>query len=223
MIYLQTLGITIFVFAASAILSIILTLNYLKSRQLSAVFWSAGMWLFAVSVFLEILFAYGFFSEALIELYLFLTALLVQLLSFGSFVLWRGHRARVYYGIYSVVTEVALIASLLMTTTGNIIKTGVVSGTLPLPVTVASVLITFPAAIILVLVAAITFRKTKKYKMLSIIIGTIVVAIAGTLYIASFPSFLYIAELIGILLLWLGFVNFSFLFKHIEVKSRVNS
>jgi hypothetical protein len=56
---------------------------------------------------------------------------------------------------------------------------------------------------------AVSYRKTRNKKLLSIIAGVIVVSIAGTLYIVAFPAFLYYAELAGIALLWLGFVDFK--------------
>ncbi len=65
---------------------------------------------------------------------------------------------------------------------------------------------TFPAAILLILIAAISYKKKRNYKMLSIIIGVIIVAMAGTLYIVEIPVFLYYSEFIGILLLWYGFI-----------------
>ena len=57
------------------------------------------------------------------------------------------------------------------------------------------------------MIAAISYKRTRSKKMLSIIAGVIVVSIAGTLYIASFPEFLYFSEFIGILLLWAGFFD----------------
>ncbi|MDE1870492.1 MAG: hypothetical protein KGH71_05965, partial [Candidatus Micrarchaeota archaeon] len=67
---------------------------------------------------------------------------------------------------------------------------------------------TFPAATVLVIVAAMGYRRTRSLKMVSIIAGVVVVSVAGTLYIASFPSFLYYAEFAGMLLLWMGFYDF---------------
>jgi hypothetical protein len=44
-----------------------------------------------------------------------------------------------------------------------------------------------------------------------------------TLYIAAFPAFLYYAEFIGILLLWMGFVDFKTLMVKKGVRQVVNS
>ncbi|MEM3426614.1 MAG: hypothetical protein QXI42_12560 [Thermoproteota archaeon] len=75
------------------------------------------------------------------------------------------------------------------------------------------VLGTFPAAAVIIIFAALSYRQRHSLKMLSIIAGIIIVSIAGTLYIASFPEFLYYSEFICILFLWLGFFNFGLLKK----------
>jgi hypothetical protein len=97
---------------------------------------------------------------------------------------------------------------LFATNVGNVIENYVVYGTLPLSVVVSSSLITFPAAVVLIATAALTYRKSKNYKMLSIIAGVVTVSIAGSLYIVQFPAFLYYSEFAGILFLWLGFFSF---------------
>lgn len=91
---------------------------------------------------------------------------------------------------------------------GNILSSRVVYGSLPLPVVIASSIITFPAAVILVVIAIISYRRSRNAKMVGIILGTLVVSIAGSLYIAAFPPPLYYSEFSGIILLWLGFVDF---------------
>ncbi len=200
------------IFVLSAILSIFLTANYYRSRKSPFIFWSAGMWAFSAGVLLEIVFSAGIFSQGLIKVYLFLVAELVLLLSLGSMMLLHSKYGPIYY-IYSAVMSIYLILSLYLYRIENIISNYVVFGPLPLQVVISSSLITFPAAVVLVLIAILTYRKTREKKMISIIAGVIIVSIAGTLYIASFPAFLYFAEFIGILLLWAGFFDPSMIRK----------
>lgn len=218
----EVLAVTVFVFAASTVLSLIISSNYIQSGKRSFIFWASGMWLFAFAALLEILFAAGTYSEVLIDLYLFLVAVLVQLLSAGSLLLLNSATASRIYGVYALVADAALAFALISGTTGNIILNGVVYGSLPVEVIAASSAITFPAAAILVAVSIISFRRKRTWKMLSIISGTVVVSAAGALYIASFPSFLYVAELAGIILLWAGFVDFSRIFSFVGVKKHVH-
>ncbi len=196
---------TIVIFALSAVLAFYLTVN---GRSISTRFWSSGMWMFALGVFLEVIFAYGIYSQFLIKLYLLVVALVVELLAMGSINLTGKRVLIVAYYAYSVVSTLSLVLSLVYSDIGNIITNFVVYGSLPVSVVVTSSIVTFPAAAILIAVAAISYRKKHSYKMLSIIAGTLIVSVAGTLYIAQFPAFLYYAEFFGVLFLWLGFFDF---------------
>ena len=199
---------TVSIFVLAAILAAFLTQNYLQRHSRSYLFWSIGLWLFALSVLEELLFSAGYFGESLIKSYLGLAALLVEFLALGSIQLVKSSRVRTAYYAFCIVSTVALGFFLGSETIGeSIIVNYVVSGVPPLSIVTISSVITFPAAIVLVLMAALSYRKTKSPKMLSIIAGVVIVAIAGSLYIAQFPAFLYYSEFIGILLLWLGFFN----------------
>jgi hypothetical protein len=220
--YVSVLLATGFIFVASSLLSVLLTVNYFRKSFRSYAYWSAGMWLFAFASFLEILFSLGIYNAGLIDAYLFSVAILVQLLSLGSLALMSRIRLFNAYVGYSVAADAALLVSLFLFPVGNVLTSGVVYGLLPLAVTIMSSVITFPAAVILIVVAAISYRSRGDRKMLSIIAGTIVVSIAGTLYIAAYPAFLYYAEFIGIILLWLGFIDFRFILHNSEVNKVVN-
>ncbi len=192
----------------STLLALYMTGSYARSKAKSSMFWSIGLWLFVMGIVEEIVFANGIYFSFLIKSYLFIVALLVEVLAMGSLQLLGSKSARNAYYAFSLAASIFLLYSLVVSSIGNIITTYVVFGPLPLMVTIASVIVTFPAAILLVMTAAITYRKTSSSKMISIIAGVIIVSIAGTLYIVSFPAFLYISEFIGILLLWFGFYTF---------------
>ncbi|MCW1291569.1 MAG: hypothetical protein QXL76_00360 [Candidatus Rehaiarchaeum fermentans] len=199
----------------SIILALLMSLKYNKNRSKTYLFWSAGLWAFTISVFLEILFALGIYNEFLISTYVFLVALLVELLALGSIQFFPKF-VRIYY-IFCLLSTLALIISLFFVNIGNIIQNYVVYGALPLVTTIISSIITFPAAAIIIISAILTIKRTGKYKdssvkfkkrvqMISIIIGVLFVSLAGTLYIASYPELLYWSEFGGIVLLWIGFI-----------------
>ncbi|KQB35609.1 hypothetical protein, partial [Acidiplasma aeolicum] len=157
------------------------------------------------SVFLELLMAAGIFSRFLIDLYLFLVAILVDFLAMGSFALFGNKKYLNYYYLYTGLASIFLLITLIIYPVGKIIIHHIVFGPLPLMVVVSSSFVSFPAAFFIILIAALSYKKSRNIKLLSIIAGVIVVSIAGTLYIAAIPVFLYYAEFIGILLLWIGF------------------
>jgi len=197
---------TIIIFLLSAGLTFLILRKYLKTRKLNLFYWSSGLVVFTLAVLLEILMANKIYSRLIIDIYLFLVAILVQFLALGSFALYNNKRFLSYYYIYSILATIFIIATLVFEPVGDIIKMHIVYGVLPLGVTISSSFVTFPAAFFIILIAAISYKKFKNKKLLSIIAGVIIVAIAGTLYIAAIPVFLYYAEFIGILLLWIGFM-----------------
>ena len=202
---------TIIIFILSAVLAASLSAEFMRGRKRSHLFWSAGMWLFAVTVLFEVIFAYGFYSALLIDAHLLLVAVLVELLALGSMELTGNSAAKWAYGAFCIAATAFLAYALATSAVGNVIASYVVFGALPLLVVEASSIATFPAAAILIIVAGVGYARRRNPKMLSIIAGTVVVSIAGTLYIAAVPEFLYIAEFAGIVLLWLGFFDFSVL------------
>ncbi len=212
-------GTTVFVSVASLILALFMTRNFTSTHGKSQLFWSIGLWLFFIDALLEILFAIGAADQVLFDIYLFTVAILVQSLSIGSILLLKKPIYNRIYSIFSVVADVLLAITLVIFPTGNILVGGIVAGVLPLAVIIMSSIISFPAAIILIATAIISFRKTSNKKMISIIIGTIIVSVAGSLYIVSFPETLYYAELLGIIFLWSGFFNFNSIIRKKEVKN----
>ena len=202
---LESLAITTIVFLLSLALTLVLTRSYFRGRKPSVMFWSAGMWTFTIGVLLEMMFALNISPEPLIALYLFLVAVLVELLALGSIQLIGSNVIKRAYYTFCVITTAFIAYSLLSTNITNFIKDYIAYGNPPLLVIVSSSLVTFPAAVVLIAVAVKSYMRTRSYKMLSIIAGVIIVSIAGTLYIASFPSILYAAEFVGIVLLWIGF------------------
>ena len=187
-------------------LAIIMSYRYIRKPSKPLLYWSTGMWFFVIGVLLEVIFAFGIYSEFLIALYLFVVVMVVESLAIGSMQLIKSIKLKSSYYLYSIITTVLLAYSLYASNIGNVITNHIVFGVLPIFIVITSSIVTFPAAAILIAIAAISYLHRHSAKMLSIIAGVVVVSVAGTLYIAAIPAFLYYSEFIGILLLWLGFI-----------------
>ncbi len=214
---------TVVILILSLGLTLIISANYIKKRQSNLLSWTAGLWVFTISVALEVVFSLGYETGFLIKSYLILVAILVELLALGSVLLLKKRKFTLYYGIFMVLSTAFILYSAAVSSIGDIITHGVVFGVIPILISVSSIIITFPAAIILILISGISYKKTRNPKLLSIIVGVIVVSVAGTLYIVEFPAFLYYAEFVGILLLWIGFVDFSVLKQIFRNKSMAST
>ena len=195
----------IIILLLTAGLTSVIFMKYQKNHGLHLLYWGLGLLVFVISVFLELLMAAGIFSRFLIDLYLFLVAILVDFLAMGSFALFGNKKYLNYYYLYTGLASIFLLITLILYPVGRIIIHHIVFGPLPLMVVISSSFVSFPAAFFIILIAALSYKKSRNIKLLSIIAGVIVVSIAGTLYIAAIPVFLYYAEFIGILLLWIGF------------------
>ncbi len=187
-------------------LTIVMTKRYLKSRIRPLLFWSGGMWFFTLGVLIELIFSFGYYNILVGDLYLLFVSIIVEMLAMGSVQLLKSRKASISYGAFMFASTAILLASLLTSNIKDIVEHYIVFSVLPLTVVLSSSLVTFPAAILLIAIAVVSYRKKKSYKMISIIIGVLVVSVAGTLYIAEIPVFLYYSEFIGILLLWYGFI-----------------
>jgi len=198
---------TLLITLLSGLLSILLYFNYNEKKNLSYLFWSAGLAFFAIGTFLEALFAYGIYSQILAKLYLFVATLLVLLLGEGSALAIKNRIVTYTFTIFAIASTLFMLYALSVSTVGNLIVNYIVYGMPPFYIILASSIATFPAAIMIIASAIISYKHTHSIKMLSIIAGVIIVSIAGTLYIAQFPVLLYYAEALGIVLLWLGFYS----------------
>ncbi len=204
---LEAIVATIIVTFFAAVLAILMTQSYLKNRKRSHMFWSLGLWVFVLSAFLEILFALNIYSAILMAAYLYSVVILVQLLSLGSIQLISSKRIINSYTIFTAIVAVVALISVIVGPIKNLIVNYIVFGQPTLFIVVASSLAVFPAAVVLIWVAAIGYKHTRSNKMLGIIAGVFIISIAGTLYIVYFPSVLYIAELLGVFLLFYGFYS----------------
>ena len=187
-------------------LSVTITKRYIIKRHASLIFWASGLWLFSIGVLMELIFAFGAYSDGMMKAYLLIVAVLVELLALGSVQLARSKLIKQVYYAFVIASTAFLTYSVLESSMNSMIVDYVVAGQPPALITIASTLVTVPAAIMLVAFAYVSYRARKDIRMLSIIAGVIVVSISGALYVVQYPAFLYLAEVIGIGLLWYGFV-----------------
>lgn len=187
-------------------LTLIMSKRYFKVKSKSLLFWSSGMWAFTIGVLLELVFAFNYYNSGLIKFYLFIVTVIVEFLAMGSVQLLKNKKYTNIYSGFMIITTLLAAVVISISKISNIILSYIVYGILPLSVVLVSSLITFPAAIILAVIAIKSLIKKRSSKMMSILLGVIVVSVAGSLYIVEIPVFLYYSEFIGILLLWYGFM-----------------
>jgi hypothetical protein len=206
-----SLAITASIVALSAVaffLSAAVLRRFLRQRQLYHLYWGVGLFLVFVTLAQEAALYGGFWSQLLIRSYLVLVALLVGVLSLGSAELslprvWK----KVWFGYIAVACLALGVIGAFCSVSPSIVVTGVVSGVPSPPVLVASSLVTIPGAALLILSSLYGALREKRYHLLYITFGTVIISASGALYLVAFPVSLYYAEFLGIALLFLGFVK----------------
>ena len=192
----------------SLLLAAFLLRRYVQGHRPSYLYWGIGILLVVVTLAQEVALYTGVWSQLLIRSYLVLVALLVGLLSLGSAeISLAGRYKGVWFGYIGVASLAVTIVGVVTPVPSSILYEGVVWNLPPIAIVVASSLLTIPGAMLLIVASLYGAWKQKRLELLYITVGTIIISVSGSLYIVSFPTTLYFAEFVGVVLLFLGFVK----------------
>lgn len=198
------------IFLVNAALAMLLTRFYLKDRSISSLIWGAGMRFFAIAALLELLFAFGVYSGFLAKVYLFAIAMPLLIFSIGHMQFAKSKKVKQYYYYYCIVIAFAFLYIVSTANFGSIFQQYAVYGAMPIAVTALSLLIGISACIVLAAVAIGYYSVKRKWRMLAVIPGAALFLLNNALHLAALsPALLYYYQLLGIMLLWLGFVGFA--------------
>ena len=203
-------GISLFLLAFVTLLLSVIVMRKYRGGLNSYLWWGSGIFLGFVTIVQETFIYFGYWSQLLIQSYIFMVALLVALLSIGSVNLMKSGWVRATWLGYMILMTIATAYFAFTTTVSqSVVTKGVILGALPIYDIIFSTLVTAPAATAVIVLALYSTYKTKKLGTLFIAAGGIVISIAGTLFILrSFPVTLYYSEFVGVFLLFIGFIEF---------------
>ncbi|MEM3851378.1 MAG: hypothetical protein QXP70_00035 [Methanomassiliicoccales archaeon] len=198
--------------SASLILLSALTLYlsvYLLSRwrrRRANVWWGVALFIGFLSILDETLLYAGFWGEHLIQSFIFLSALLVGLLSLGSISSAGSYWFRAGWLSYVAIISIALaFFSFTQHISRSILSSGVVIGNPPFYDVLFSSLLTVPGACAIALFSLVEARRNHKPSLYLIFAGVVVISFAGFLFVLrEFPVTLYYSEFAGLLLIFFG-------------------
>lgn len=191
-----------------AVLSVRGLLRYYHQRIPSQLMWGAGLALAAGAMAIETIVYAGVASSALLQMYVFLSAAIVGVLSLGATRILQSPRLERTYQLYTVATlAIVAIACALVPLPDSMVAGGIILGNPPLLLIGLSSLVTVPATVVLLAATVVSLRRTRRWQTLLMAAGAVILGAGGALYIASFPIALYYAEFLGIFLLFLGLMS----------------
>jgi hypothetical protein len=183
--------------------------QWLGRRRPYQLAWSVGLSLYAVAAFTQFLAeAYGW-SVPVYKVYYLVAAPLVAVLGIGSVFLVH-RRAGIGFALYTAVVFVGFAAAIVGATvnTDALASPIPVAGTaLPDNVRIFSPLFTVPGSVALIGVAAYSYWRSRLSFNLWIGIGALIVAAGGSLARFNISWALYIGELVGIAVMFEGFLR----------------
>jgi hypothetical protein len=184
-------------------------LEYARKRLRTQLMWASGLACAAGAMAVEAVVYLGYVSSPILEVYVFLSAAIVGILSLGATRILQRPRVEHGYTLYIVGTTALVgVASLLTPLSGSsMVTAGIITGDPPLTLLLFSSLVTGPATVVLLAASYLSLRRSWRWQTLLMIAGAVILGAGGTLYIASFPVALYYAEFLGIILLFLGLVS----------------
>lgn len=191
----------------SAVFACLVFRQWLSRRKAYQLAWGLGLALFTVAALSQFLAeAYGW-SDGIYRLYYYVSAPLVAVLGVGSAFL-VNRKLGVAFALYTVVLGIGF-AWVVFTAPVNAaaLRQSIPAGTgFPGSVRIWSPLFTIPGSILLIGIALLSYWRSRLAFNLAIAAGAIVAAGSGSLASLNVTWVLYIGELVGIALMFWGFV-----------------
>lgn len=198
----------------STIISLIFTVwifaRYLSNKKSKNLFWGTGL-LFMTLAFASSFFAdYYSWSVNLYKIYNFSAAVLVLLLGLGTIYIFNNRKFRLYSSVYSLaVIIIFTVANFTASINASALSS---SNVMPAYVTGLSMLLVIPGAIALILGAfysAYRLRHTKNAVLYNSLIGigALIFSAVGSAALANNYSVYYSGQMIGVILMFLGFLK----------------
>ena len=192
----------------SAIFAVLVFRQFLGRRAPSHLAWSLGLAMYALASFMQLLAELNGWSATAYKVYYVTAASLVAVLGIGS-VLFVHRRLGVAFAIYTAVVSVGFLAVTVpaevdLAALATAIPTG---AAMPSIVRTFSPMFTIPGSIGLIGVSGLSYWRTRRPFALWMGAGAAVVAAGGLLARYQVPWALYAAELIGIAMMFWGFLQ----------------
>lgn len=194
--------------------------QYLRRRGVHQLIWSCALLIFSFAAFCEFYSEVWGWTALLYRFYYVAAASLVAYLGLGTvYLIWKRRVGNIFLGIFLALTLAMLVVALLSPVDLAALSTrGVTTAgkAMPAQVRLFSPLHTIPGTLALVggaLYSAYRFwgkRERLAYRIsanILIAVGALVIAAAGGLARAGLTLWLYPAEMVGIVLMFVGFLQ----------------
>lgn len=197
--------------AISLVFAYLLWRQFATRRKVYQALWAISFILFAVATFAE------FYSElagtwpvGIYRFYYWSAAALVGFMGAGSFYLLPNKRlAHVFLAFIVVVAAIMMVQvmSAEVNTEAFVAGRTVAGKAMPRSVRIFSPLLTVPGGLSLIGIAVISWLRTRAAFNLLIALGGVVISAAGGAARFGSPEYLYLGEILGLVIIFFGFLK----------------
>ena len=182
--------------------------QYSQRKKIYQFIWGTGLLIFSFTTLLEFISEIYGWTIPLYRVYYVLIASLVAILGLGTVYLFNRRTGR-YLTLYFAVVIVALIILTLNAEvdTGKLKERTVGGSAMPASARMISPFLTIPGSIALIGGALYSWYMTQRNYNLFIAIGALLVASGGGLSRFGMEWALYILELLGVAVMYIGFIK----------------
>ncbi len=182
--------------------------QYSKRKRIYQFIWGTGLLIFSATTLFEFISEIYGWNIPLYRAYYISIATLVAVLGLGTVYLFSTRAGRYLTVYFAAVIAVLIISTLNANIDSEKMMQGAIGGSaMPAYVRIVSPFLTIPGSIALIGSALYSWYLTRKNYNLLIATGALLVASGGSLSRAGIEWALYILELLGIAVMYIGFIK----------------
>ncbi len=182
--------------------------QYSKRRKIHQFIWGTGLLIFSFTTLFEFISEIYGWNIPMYRAYYVLIASLVAILGLGTVYLFNRRAGRYLTLYFAVVTTVLIILTLNAQVDTEKLKERTVGGSaMPANVRIISPFLTIPGSIALIGGALYSWYVARRNYNLFIAIGALLVASGGGLSRFGMEWALYMLELLGVAVMYIGFIK----------------
>lgn len=182
--------------------------QYLRRRKIYQLIWGTGLLIFSFTTLFEFISEINRWDILMYKAYYILIASLVAILGLGTVYLFNRRAGRYLTLYFAVVITVLIILTLNADVSSEKLKERIIGGSaMPAGVRMVSPFLTIPGSIALIGGALYSWYIARRSYNLFIAIGALLVASGGGLSRFGMEWALYILELLGVAVMYIGFIK----------------
>ena len=182
--------------------------QYLERKKIYQFIWGIGLLIFSITTLFEFISEIYGWNIFIYRIYYVMIASLVAILGLGTVYLMNSHIGKYLTLYFTLVIAALFISSMNADIVAEKLKAGIIGGSaMPPDVRIISPFLTIPGSVALIGGALYSWYVARRNYNLFIALGALLVASGGSLSRFGMEWALYLLELAGVSVMYIGFIK----------------